>query len=94
MKKLQWTRRALFDLENTLQYIAENNPDSAKKISKKIYDSVIKLSEFPYLGKPCDIANYREIIIPYFPYSVIYRIYDENIEILRVLHDAQENVFK
>lgn len=90
MKKNKWTQLALFDLEEILTFISQENEDASLSIAQKIEHSVGLPSEYPSLGKVTSKKNIRELAIPQIPYSIPYKIQENTIHILRVLHDAQE----
>jgi plasmid stabilization system protein ParE len=45
--------------------------------------------DFPELGRPGRKAATRELILTGLPYLAIYRLRNNAIEILRILHGAQ-----
>lgn len=54
-----------------------------------IYEEVNSLVQFPYLGRAGRKSNTRELMFHGLPYLAIYRLRDEIVEILRILHGAQ-----
>lgn len=92
--QLKWTDLADHDLEKIDTYIAqENSPIVAIDIVLNIVDSTdLILSDYPAAGRQGRLKNTREMVVDGLPFIVIYR---ENfhlncIEILRVLHQAQQ----
>ena len=69
MYKLIFAPEFVKDLENTFDYISAilTVPNAAKKLMKKIDDSIIKLKEMPYMyplcSEPLDALGYRKIVI-------------------------------
>jgi plasmid stabilization system protein ParE len=47
------------------------------------------LTEQPHIGHPTDDEEVLEWHIPGLPYSLPYRIIDNQIQVLRVFHEAQ-----
>ncbi len=45
--RVQWSEGALEDLEQSLAFIAADNPDAAKNLGRKARESTRKLREFP-----------------------------------------------
>jgi len=84
-----WSQPAVSDLEEILEYIAFDSPDSATSIYSRIKDACVSLETTPTVGRVVpqlalrNINGYREIIILHW--SVIYRIEDKCITILAVL---------
>jgi toxin ParE1/3/4 len=84
-----WYPLALDDLEDLRAYIEADDPGSAAVVAHRILDAVAALAEFPKRGRPGCVPGTRELVVPRTPYIVAYRLRDEVIEILRVLHGAR-----
>lgn len=87
--RLAWTESALGDLRALRVYIAEHDPKAAGKVALAILGGVERLTDFPASGRPGRLPNTRELVIPGSRYLVVYRVKDETLEILRVLHSAR-----
>ena len=93
--KIEWAEVAENDLKSIIEYIAEDSPDNALKILKKIKQKASSLYTFPEQGRIVPelqdqgILIYRELIIP--PWRIIYRISEMKVYVLSVL-DARQNV--
>ena len=87
--KLRWTRLALEDLNSAYEYISEENPSAAAKVSKKIKDAVKALRTYPNLGRPGRVDDTRELVIPGTPFIVAYHVGGKQVEILVVIHAAR-----
>ena len=87
--RLAWTESALSDLRALRAYIAEHDPEAASKVALAILDGVERLTDFPASGRPGRLPDTRELVIPGSRYLVIYRVKDEALEVLRVLHSAR-----
>mgnify|MGYP000725294824 CR=1 FL=1 len=92
--ELKWTDLADIDLEKIEAHITqENSPIVAIDVVMNIIDSTnLILSEHPRAGRHGRLKNTRELVINGLPFIVIYRenIITNCIEVLRVLHDAQQ----
>ena len=55
----------------------------------RIFSTIGTLEDLPLIGKPGRIAGTRELVVPATPYVVAYRIEDEVIQILAIMHGAQ-----
>ena len=55
----------------------------------RIREQVEGLMQFPEIGRPGRIEGTREMVIHRTPYIAAYRIADDTVRILRVLHGAQ-----
>jgi len=92
--QLKWTDLAGIDLEKIEIHIAqENSALVAIDVVMNIIDSAhLILSDHPRAGRKGRVKNTRELVIDGLPFIVIYQAqFSINcIEILRVLHDAQQ----
>ena len=92
--QLKWTDLADTDLEEVEAHIAqENSPIVAIDVVMNIIDSThLILTDHPRAGRQGRLKNTRELVIDGIPFIVIYREHSTAncIEILRVLHDAQQ----
>lgn len=60
-------------------------PEGAKHAAKQYFRVLNVLRENPLIGHPVEgITGAREFVIPRTPFSFIYRIADDQIEMLRV----------
>ena len=87
--KLVWFKRAVWDLRLVQSYIAQEDPQAARKTVNKIKDKVSLLMEQPGIGRLGRVPNTRELIIDHTPYILPYRVRDNKIEILRLLHTSR-----
>jgi len=82
------------DLQEIRQYISKENPTASKKVAEKIKKSLSLLSEQPHIGHITDDDEILEWHIPKLPYTLPYRIINNEIQILRVFHEAQNRPYK
>ncbi len=90
--KIVWTNRSLTDLEEITGFIAEVNPEAARKVGSEIFRKVILVSQFPRAGRICPDASREDVReIPSPPYRIIYQVLDgsKTISILTVWHGAR-----
>ena len=87
---IKWLDDAINDLQALRQYIAQDKPSAANRLAKQILKAVNLLSDQPSMGRPGRVLGTREIIIASTPYIVPYRVKNNSVEILRVLHAAME----
>jgi toxin ParE1/3/4 len=87
---VRWTDPAVNDLTHICDYIEEHNSNpTARRIALSIYEHVNALVELPLRGREGRKSGTRELIFAGLPYLAIYRIRGEVVEILRILHGAQ-----
>ena len=88
--RVKWTRMALLNLDNAIEYIAEDRPMSAKEVGQKIWDSAKMLADHPGMGRPGRVPGTRELVISGLPFILPYIERDGTIFILRVLHTSMK----
>jgi toxin ParE1/3/4 len=84
-----WLPFAVQDIIHIRIYIADKDPKSAQNIALRIDKAVNRLSTMPNLGRPGRISGTRELIVSNTPYLAVYRVQNNRVEILRVLHGRQ-----
>ncbi len=84
---------AVEDMTGIRSFIAEDNPEAARKVAARLKEIIKSLEKMPNLGKPGRVFGTRELITPHLgktTYLVVYRVKNKRIEILRVLHGARD----
>ena len=85
-----WSPEALFDLADLRDYIAEDNPDAARRVAMAIVQTVEEgLSLNSKLGHPGRVPGTRELVMPKMRFIVPYRIRANVLEVLGVYHHAR-----
>ncbi len=87
---LVWLQRAIQDRDAQLDYIAQDNPMAAVSQGDRIAEQIEILQQHPQMGRPGRKQGTRELVISRTPFIVVYRIKAKRIELLRVLHGAQQ----
>ena len=91
--RLQWTEPAARDLDEVEKYISrENSPIVAIDIVLKVIETVeIVLLAHPRAGRIGRVTGTRELVIEGASYVITYRqVGPDQLQIIRVLHDAQQ----
>jgi toxin ParE1/3/4 len=88
--ELRWSEEAANDLERITDYLFEKTPEHAPELLRAIYDAPAALLDFPRRGRPGKIDGTRELVLSPLPYIVVYRIWGEVIQLVRILHGAQD----
>ena len=89
--RLVWTRPALADVLHIRDHIAADSTRYARIVAERIVSSVDRLSTFPLSGRVVpELADpmLREVINA--PYRIVYRVRDDVLAILTVVHAAQQ----
>jgi toxin ParE1/3/4 len=88
--RIRWTQPAARDLTNICDHIHQQaTPATARRVALLIYRSAGSLHKFPYRGRPGRKPDTRELVLTNLPYVVIYRLRENVVEIIRILHGAQ-----
>jgi toxin ParE1/3/4 len=87
--ELRWSEEAANDLERITDYLFENTPEHAPELTRAIYEAPAALLNFPRRGRPGKKEGTRELVLSPLPYIVVYRIWGEVIQLVRILHGAQ-----
>jgi len=88
--KVKWVRLALNDLDEAVEFIAQDNPESASRVLKRIWDAVQMLADHPHAGRAGRVLGTRELVIAGTPFIIPYRVAENTIQILRVLHGKRK----
>jgi len=87
---VRFTEEARSDLHAIKDYISQDNPRAAQRVTDAILTSAFQLEQFPFLGREGRVDGTRELSLPRIPYFIVYSIADEYyIDIDRVLHTAR-----
>jgi len=93
--RVLWSDVAENDLRGIINYIAGNNPATARQILEKIKTKTDTLFVFPEKGRVVPelleqgIAQYHELVVS--PWRIIYKIGEHEIFVLSVL-DSRRNI--
>lgn len=85
-----WSPEAIGDLARLRLYIAQDNPEAARRVVRHIVDTVeALLPGNPHVGRSGRVPGTRELVISKTPFIVPYRVVDGAVQILRVYHGAR-----
>ena len=87
--RVKWLLVALDDLQQAGQYIAESNPVAATKVIDRVFKATRMLADQPGIGRPGRVMGTRELVVTGTPYIVPYRVIEDVVQILRVLHSSR-----
>lgn len=86
---IRWMPLAEQDLEAAYEYIRQDNESAAKQLVVRIFSAVGMLTRYPLAGREGRVQGTRELAVARTPYVIAYRIPQDEIQILAVLHGAQ-----
>jgi toxin ParE1/3/4 len=89
--RIRWTDPAVRDLTNICDYVKEHDGSvRARRVALSLYERVNTLAEFSESGRMGRKTGTREFVFTGLPYLAVYRIREDAVEILRILHGAQK----
>jgi toxin ParE1/3/4 len=88
--KVKWVRLALNDLDEAGEFISQDNPEAASRVFKRIWDATYMLADQPHAGRAGRVPGTRELVIPGTPFIIPYRVFEDTVQILRVLHGKRK----
>ena len=89
--KIKWVRLALTDLDEAAEFISQDNPQAASRQIKRIRDAAARLlSDHPNAGRPGRVHGTRELVITDTPFILPYRVVNNTVQILLILHGARK----
>jgi len=88
---VKWTKHALVQLRHIHNYIAQDSPLYAKRVSDALVRKTFLLEELPRMGRvvpELNEENVRELSL--YSYRILYQIKAIHIDILAVIHKRQD----
>jgi addiction module RelE/StbE family toxin len=80
---------AVSDLESIRAYIANDSPNSARKVAMRVKAGINRLRDFPLSGRAGRVPETRELVLPGTSYIAAYTIEREEVRIAAILHGRQ-----
>lgn len=88
-RRLKWSRKAISDLKEIVNYIARDNCDAADIFADYVETIANDLAVSP-IGRPGELAGTTERVLSRYPaYLLIFKYDDSHLNILRVFHTSQ-----
>jgi len=87
---IKWSRYALSDLSNIGKYIADDSPQNALVVMKRIREKAMLLEGFPELGVKSDIDGIRKVVVSKATCSIFYKVDKKELVVLRVIHHRRQ----
>jgi toxin ParE1/3/4 len=89
--RIRWTDPAVRDFTQICDYISEHgSAATSRSVALSIYEHVGILAKFPESGRTGRQPDTRELVFGGLPYVAVYRLRGESVEVLRILHGAQD----
>ncbi|HEX7800804.1 MAG TPA: type II toxin-antitoxin system RelE/ParE family toxin [Asticcacaulis sp.] len=87
--RLTWSFQAQNDRNRIFDYIEADNPRAAVAVDNAIREQIEHLTQYPQSGRAGRVSGTRERVVTGLPYLVVYRLLDDGIRILRIVHTSQ-----
>ena len=88
--RIEWSTSAVSDLKAISGYIeGDRNLEIANRITRTIYDAVQSLRTMPNRGREGRVNDTRELMVPRLPYIVVYRVLEQRVWVLNIVHGAR-----
>lgn len=88
-KPLEWSRRALADLDRIYDYYLESAPfDIAEQAVSAIIAQAGRIARQGLVYRP-GLHGTREAVMSRFPFTIVFRIEPRKVSVVRVLHQAR-----
>ncbi len=84
--KIRFTPLAYKDIDSVYNYLAKDDSNIAQVALDRIENLIDHLIFHPELGKQGRVKGTRELIIPKVPFIVVYKVEDDFITIIAVIH--------
>ncbi|GGG39514.1 type II toxin-antitoxin system RelE/ParE family toxin [Elioraea sp. Yellowstone] len=81
------------DLAEAAAFIATDNPAAARRLREQVVAAAVRIGAYPRIGvvRPALAPEeVRFLVVPDFPYVIVYRATATPPRILRVLHGARD----
>lgn len=88
--RITWSRPAVANLEAIHDYISRDASGRADRFVEKLIAAPEPLADFPRMGRVVPEGDGRQREITFDPYRIIYRIEDDEIYIVTVVHGARD----
>jgi len=90
MLPIFWRASARNDLAEIIRYVAQVNPIAARRLRQVLMESVLPVSEHPYLYRQSQTVPAVREIVAHPNYIVYYRVTATCIEVVSVIHTRRE----
>ena len=87
---VRWLKTATRSRFEQLDYIAADNPGAAARLDEEIERQIDLLAQHPLMGRVGRVKGTREMVIRRSSLIAVYRVQRGRIEILNILHGAQQ----
>ena len=87
--KLRVRGRALADIQEIYDYIAQVSPYGAANVLREIHSAIRLIGRYPYGSQKTSDSQIRMRFTMRFPFKIFYEINDDTIQILHIRHTSR-----
>lgn len=87
--RIIWSATAVAELDGIVRYIAQDDVQSALRVEDRILKAAGRLAEFPFSGRRGAVVGSRELVVARTSCLMIYRVSEQGVDILRIVHGAR-----
>jgi plasmid stabilization system protein ParE len=88
-KPLEWSARAQRDLLRIDAFYAQFSLVTAARVTSAIVEAARVLEQRPRIGVPGKRRGTRHRVVADYPYTIVYRVRRNSVQIARVLHQMR-----
>jgi len=88
--KVRWTPSARRDLVAAIEFLRSESPRAARALVQRVDAQVNILRDYSLAGPEGRVPGTRELFISRTRYVAVYRVLNDEVSIIRLLHQAQE----
>ena len=86
--RINWTEPALADIEAIYDFIARDSSHYATRFVRRLLEAVERLAALPVLGRIVPEGDGRHWEVFESPYRIVYRVEDDVVHVIRLVHGA------
>lgn len=88
---VRWLKLALEDMDSLLAWLeTEADRETANTVAQRIWDAAQSLCQLPSRGRPGRVPDTRELDVAKTSFFLVYRLKQDQVQILRVIHASRE----
>ena len=87
--KVRFDPVALRHLDDIFSYLAKRDESAANRLAARVRRVVSRLEHYPFSARGRRSDDCRILVIPGTRYVAIYRVKDDEIQVLEILHTAR-----
>jgi plasmid stabilization system protein ParE len=88
-KPLEWSARSRRDLLLIDAFYAQFSETTASRVVSAILEAAAVLEQHPLIGARGKRPRTRHQLVPDYPYTIVYRVRRNAIQVVRVLHQMR-----